>query len=179
MCNVTEILQPTKTVRKVTTREGVALDIRLADEHDEAALTALFAQVSDEDRCFRFLTAAPCVTSAQIDPLIHTDHFHTESFLAFDQATGHPVASALLACDRAMDTAEIAVSVRQDYRGKGVGWVLLDLLSDEAHMRGVGRVISIENRANRATIELEREKGFIARAVDGDPALVMLSKSFR
>jgi acetyltransferase len=179
MCNVTEILQSNKTVRNVTTREGIALDIRLADEHDEAALTALFAQVSDEDRCFRFLTAAPCVTAAQIDPLIHTDHFHTESFLAVDQPSGQPVASALLACDRAMDTAEIAVSVRQDYRGKGVGWALLDLLSDEAYLRGVRRVISIENRANRATIELEREKGFTASAVEGDPGLVMLSKSFR
>lgn len=179
MGEITDSPQSAKAVRRVTTREGIALDIRLADESDEAALTELFTQVSDEDRCFRFLTAAPCVTVAQIDPLIHTDHFHTESFLAFDQATGHPVASALLACDRAMDTAEIAVSVRQDYRGKGVGWVLLDLLSDEAHMRGVSRVISIENRANRATIELEREKGFTASAIDGDPALVMLSKSFR
>ena len=41
------------------------------------------------------------------------------------------------------------------------------------------RVIAIEDRENHAAIELEREKGFTPRAVEGDPTLVMLEKCLR
>jgi acetyltransferase len=69
--------------------------------------------------------------------------------------------------------------VHAAYRGKGVGWAMLGLLAQEAQHRGVRRVISIESRDNHAAIELEREKGFVPEAVEGDPSLVVLSRSFR
>lgn len=98
--------------------------------------------------------------------------------MAFDKGTGALVASAMLACDAQMETGEIAISVHRDYRGHGVAWALLDVLAAEAQRRGLKRVISIEDRGNRAAIELEREKGFEAHGVDGDAHLVMLEKRF-
>ncbi len=88
------------------------------------------------------------------------------------------VASAMLACDARMETGEIAVSVSTAYRGRGVGWTMLDLLAQEAEKRGLSRVISIEDRDNHAAIELEREKGFVAHGMDDDPHLAMLEKRF-
>ncbi|OCC22451.1 GCN5 family acetyltransferase [Croceicoccus estronivorus] len=163
---------------ELATRSGVTLEVRPATEADEAALTALFDNVSDEDRRFRFFTAGEHVSHEQLAPLIHVDHFTSESFLAFDKAGGALVASALLACDSKLDTGEIAVSIRSDYKGKGVGWALLDFLGQEAQRRGVRRVIAIESRDNHAAIELEREKGFVPEEFDGDPTLVILSKTF-
>jgi acetyltransferase len=81
--------------------------------------------------------------------------------------------------DGKLDTAEVAVSIRHDHRGLGIGWALLDLLAHEAERRGVRQVISIESRENHAAIELEREKGFRPEPFAGDPALVVLSKVFR
>ena len=164
---------------ELTTRTGMVLAVRPAGEADEPALTAFFDRVSDEDRRFRFFTAAAHVSHDQLDPLIHADHRQSESFLAFDKASGELVASALLACDKALDTAEVAVSIASDRKGQGVGWALLDMLGREAQARGVRRVIAIEDRANHAAIELEREKGFTPEAFDGDPTLVVLSKVFR
>jgi len=89
------------------------------------------------------------------------------------------IASALLACDNALDTAEVAVSISRDYKGQGVGWTLLDFLGREAARRGVRRVIAIESRDNHAAIELEREKGFTPEPFEGDPTLVILSKTYR
>lgn len=163
----------------ITTRSGLTLAVRPAKPEDEAQLTTFFDRVSDEDRRFRFLSAREHISDQQLDPLIHADHFRSESFLAFDQGTGALVASALLACDGAMDTGEIAVSIRSDYKGKGVGWAMLDLLGQEAQRRGARRVISIESRDNHAAIELEREKGFTPEPFEGDPTLVILSKTFR
>ena len=166
------------SLTELATRSGIALDVRAATEADEAALSALFDQVSDEDRRFRFFTASEHVSHEQLDPLIHADHFTSESFLAFDKASGELVASALLACDAKLDTGEIAVSIRSDYKGKGVGWALLDFLGQQAQGRGVRRVIAIESRDNHAAIELEREKGFTPEPFEGDPTLVILSKTF-
>lgn len=164
---------------QLSTRSGIVLDVRPANQADEAALAAFFDSVSDEDRRFRFLAAAEHVSQEQLAPLIHVDHYRSESFLAFDRSTGALIGSALLACDKALDTGEIAVSVRSDYRGKGVGWALLDFLGSKAQARGVRRVIAIESRDNHAAIELEREKGFTPEPFDGEPTLVILSKTFK
>lgn len=164
---------------QLTTRDGVVLDVRPVTEGDEAALTTFFDSVSEQDRRFRFFAAGEHVSHDQLDPLLHADHFRSESYIAFDHATGELVASGLLACDGKMDTGEVAVSVRADYRGRGVGWAMLGLLGNEAERRGVRRVISIESRDNHAAIEVEREKGFTPEAFEGDPTLVVLSKTFR
>lgn len=163
---------------QLTTRDGTVLSVRGAYAEDEDALAAFFDLVTAEDRRFRFLTAINHLGHDQLQPLTHVDHWRTESFVAFDAATGELVASAMLACDARMDTGEIAISIRGDYRGRGVAWTLLDLLAEEAERRGLNRVISIEDRDNHAAIELEREKGFEARGIDGDPHLVLLEKVF-
>jgi len=167
------------TITRLVTRSGVELEVRPALEADESVLTAFFDQVTDEDRRFRFFAASQHVSHDQLEPLIHADHFRSESFLAFNTTTKELIGSALLACDGALDTGEIAVSVRSDYKGKGVGWALLDFLGQEAERRGVRRVISIESRDNHAAIELEREKGFVPEAFEGDPTLVVLSRTYR
>ncbi|WP_067734322.1 GNAT family N-acetyltransferase [Novosphingobium naphthalenivorans] len=168
----------TKT-SQLTTRTGINLSVRPATEGDEAMLGTFFDAVSDDDRRFRFLAASEHVSHEQLEPLLTADHFQSESFLAFDTASGELVASALLACDAGLDTGEIAVSIRSDYKGKGVGWALLDFLAGEAKERGVRRVISIESRDNHAAIELEREKGFTPEPFDDEPTLVVLSKTLR
>lgn len=159
-------------------RDGQTIVVRAAFAEDETALEAFFDQVNAEDRRFRFLAASHHVGHDQLQPLTHADHWRTESFLAFDRPDGDIIGSAMLACDAQMDTGEIAVSVRGDWRGRGVGWALLDLLARAAQARGLKRVISIEDRANHAAIALEQEKGFAAHGVDGDPHLVMLEKRF-
>jgi acetyltransferase len=165
-------------MNQLATRDGLVLDVRAAFAEDEPLLEVFFDAVSDEDRRFRFLAASRHVSHDQLVPLTHVDHWRTESFLAFDRQSGALVASALLACDAQMDTGEIAISIRRDYRGRGVGWTMLDLLASEAQKRGLRRVISIEDRDNHAAIELERENGFVAQGIDGDPHLVLLEKCF-
>jgi acetyltransferase len=164
---------------ELTTRTGMVVTVRQAGAVDEPVLAAFFDQVSDEDRRFRFFSTSAHLSHDQLDPLLHADHFRSESFLGFDKASGELVASAMLACDNALDTAEVAVSIRKDCRGKGLGWALLDLLGRAAQARGVRRVVAIEDRANHAAIELEREKGFTPEYCDDDPTLVILSKTFR
>lgn len=163
----------------LATRSGIELEVRPATEADEAELGAFFDRVTDEDRRFRFFAAADHVGHNQLDPLVHTDHFRTESWLGINKASGQIVASGLLACDGPLDTAEVAISVCGNHKGKGIGWAMLDFLARQAQARGCRRVISIESRDNHAAIEVEREKGFKPEPFEGDPTLVVLSRTFR
>ncbi|MDE2436810.1 MAG: GNAT family N-acetyltransferase [Sphingomonadales bacterium] len=166
-------------VREMKTRNGDVLAVRPVTGDDEALLEEFFDRVSDEDRRFRFLSPRKHVGHEQLAPMVEIDHFRTETWVAFDEASGAVVGTAMLACDNPLDTGEVAVSVCKDWRGKGVGWALLDVVAKAAEQRGLRRVISIEDRENHAAIELEREKGFVPHGVDGDPTVVMLEKTFR
>lgn len=164
---------------RLDTRSGIELDVRPACAADESALAAFFDRVTEEDRRFRFLAAAEHVTHEQLEPLVNTDHFRTESWLAFNRASGQVVGSGVLACDGPLDTAEVAISVCGNHRGKGIGWAMLDFLARQAQLRGCRRVIAIESRDNHAAIELEREKGFRPEPFEGDPGLVVLARDLR
>lgn len=166
-------------VQELRTRSGAVIAVRPVCTEDEPLLAEFFDRVSDEDRRFRFLTAHKHLTHEQLVPMIEVDHFRTESFVAFDEASDTLVGHAMLACDNPLDTGEVAISVCQNWRGKGVGWALLDVLAEAARKRGLRRVIAIEDRENHAAIELEREKGFTPHGVEGDPTLVMLEKLLR
>ena len=161
------------------TRSGLMFDLRPVMSSDEAALTAFFDKLTDEDRRFRFLSGIVHVAPSQIAPVLHPDHFRSESWLAFERDSGDLAASGMLACDGPLENAEIAVSINASYRAKGLGWAMLNHLSSQAQKRGCRRVFSIELRENRAAIALERELGFVAEPCDDDPALVLLTRDLR
>lgn len=162
----------------VTTRDGVDLAVRRVELRDAYSLVEFFRKVTPEDRRFRFLSAQAHVGTNQVMPLVEVDNWSTVNFLAFDDESGELIATAMLACDPRMELGEVAVSIHADYKGRGVGWAMLDVLSDAARERGVKQVIAIEDRKNHSAIELEREKGFEPRPFAGDPALVVLTKTF-
>ncbi|MCC6926973.1 GNAT family N-acetyltransferase [Novosphingobium sp.] len=166
-------------IQEMRTRTGKTLAVRPVTVDDEALLADFYDRVSDEDRRFRFFTPRKHLTHEQLVPLVDVDHFRTESFLAFDEASDAVVAHAMLACDGPLDTGEIAVAVCKNWRGQGVGWAMLDVLAQAAQERGLRRVIAIEDRENHAAIELEREKGFTPHGVEDDPHVVMLEKLLR
>lgn len=162
----------------LATRYGFRFDIRLASHDDEPALAAFFAEVSDEDRRFRFLSGARQVTPGQLHEMTAFDHQRHETFLAFAPGDAEIIAAATLAADAAGGTGEVAISILPDFKGKGIGWTLLDHVAKEARAWGVNRLQSIESRDNRAAISLEREMGFSARAIEGEPGLVLLERAF-
>lgn len=157
------------------TRSGLQLQVRAARPSDRAALAEFFSHVSREDLRFRFLSALREVGEDRLNEMTIVDHDRTEDLLAFDDA-GRIAASAMIALDGAGETAEVAIAVRQDLKGRGIGWALLDRAAAYAQARGAKKLQSTESRANHAAIELEREMGFTVHSVPDDPSVVMVQK---
>lgn len=161
----------------ITTREGLQVSVRPAELEDEALLIELFDHVSPQDLRFRFLSAVKHVSRRQIADLIGVDHSAVESYIAFAKDTAPPIATAVLACDRGKRRAEVAISVRSEFKGHGLGWGLLGLMVQEAARRGMDRIESIEDRSNHDAIALEQNMGFTVKPYPDDPTLLLLSKS--
>ena len=161
---------------ELITRGGLRLHVRTAEPADEVLLAEFFRNVAPDDLRFRFLTGLNQVRREQLMAMLSVDHERTETLLAFDPGQDKLVAVAMLAGDEQLHTAEVAISVRADCKHKGVGWTLLDHVLRFAEQRGFSAVISIESRANREAIELEREMGFSVEEVPGDPTLVIVRR---
>jgi len=122
---------------KLTTRTGFRLAVRPAREGDEALLRDLFEHVTLDDLRFRFLSGMEHVGHDKLMAMLRVDHVHTETFLAFDREGGGLVATAMLAADPELVTAEVAISVDRDYKQRGIGWTLLEHVARIARATGI------------------------------------------
>lgn len=161
---------------RITTRSGVKLNVRPASPEDEALLEAFFGRVTPEDLRFRFLSPVRKPGHDMVAPLVQVDHTTTENFLAFAEDGDTLVATAMIAAEPSLERAEVAIAVSADFKHKGVGWSLLELVADYARARGIKAIESVEARDNREAIGLEQEMGFAATAYPGDSTLVLLRK---
>lgn len=162
--------------KDLTTRTGHRFHVRPVNESDEPALAEFFSHVTPEDLRFRFLTGLNTVGHDRLVALTQLDHHRKENFLAFADDRVTVIATAMLACDAAMDTGEVAISIRADYKNRGISWALLAHVARYAEAKGVKNLQSIESYTNHAAIDLEREMGFTARSYPGDAALMLIER---
>jgi acetyltransferase len=164
-----------KWAAKIATRDGLDLNVRPASPADEQALAEFFGQLSPPDLRFRFLSAMKQVTPALARQLVGVDHTQTENLLAFD-AQDRLMATAMIAAPDGTDDAEVAVAVRSDLKGHGIGWSMLGNACDYARSRGFKAVHSLQLSDDRAAIALEQQMGFQATPCADDMSLTILTK---
>ena len=158
---------------ELTTRSGLRLTLRPVDPADTDRVRELYHGLSPEDLRFRFLSAKRHLASTDLSRLIEVDHRSHEHLLAFDPQ-GALVGSLMLAADPAMEQAEVAIAVAAPAKGRGIGWTLLRHAADLARERGFRKLTAIESRDSHEALEVERDLGFTAKAMPGDPTLVLV-----
>ena len=100
-------------------------------------LLAGFERLGAESRYQRFLAPMAELSEDGITYLTDIDHHDHEALAAIDAETGDGVGVArfIRRADRP-DTAEAAVTVIDEWQGRGVGTALLDLLAERARAEG-------------------------------------------
>jgi acetyltransferase len=162
---------------ELTTNSGFVFQVRSASENDKGSLAEFFAHVTEDDLRFRFLSAIQKVGPAQLALLTRVDRLRSDSFLALDPVVGCVLASAMLAVEDDRESAEVAIVIRSDFKNRGIGWSLLEHVSNRAAAMGVKTLQAIESQDNRSAIGVEKEMGFTSRAYPGDATLTILEKS--
>ncbi len=158
----------------LTTRTGFEFFTRPAAAADEPDLGRFFENVTAEDLSFRFLSPMRRVGTQQLEAMTSYDHRTTENFLAFDKDRTTIFATAMLAADARLETAEVALAILPGYKKRGASWALLEHITRFARAKGIKTLESIERRDHRAAIGLEREMGFEEVPFPGDATLVII-----
>ncbi len=112
-------------------------DLRPLDNGETEALDRVFAGLSESSRFDRFLTPVPHLTSAMRQALAAVDGERHLAWLASVDGTPAGIARYVIT---EPGTAEIAFEVADQFHGRGLGAVLLDVITTVASAKGVRRL---------------------------------------
>ena len=82
------------------------------------------------------------------------------AFVAIEQASGAMLGVVRLHSDANYETGEYAILVRSDLKGRGLGWLLMQLIIAYARAEGLKRIEGQVLSENRTMLEMCRELGF-------------------
>jgi RimJ/RimL family protein N-acetyltransferase len=122
--------------RTLTARDGSQIVVRQIGPEDRALLDAAFQRLSPESRHQRFFGPMQSLTEAHLDYLTDVDHHDHEALVALDERGEH-----LIGVTRyvriAATVAEAAITVADDWQGRGVGTTLVEVLVQRALEEGI------------------------------------------
>ncbi len=116
-----------------------------------------FERLSPESRYRRFLVPIAGLTDEMVRYLTEIDHHDHEAIIALDEDTGEGVAVARYVRSRDRpDVAELAVTVMDDWQGKGLGTLLVEVLSARARAEGITTFSALMLARNDEMMDLLR-----------------------
>jgi GNAT superfamily N-acetyltransferase len=124
----------------------------------ESALLGGFARLSPESRYRRFLAPMKELTEATVRYLTEIDHHDHEAMIALDEQTCEGIGVARYVRDLDYpDVAEVAVTVIDDWQGRGLGTLLLEVISARARQEGITRFTALMLATNKEMMDLLQE----------------------
>jgi RimJ/RimL family protein N-acetyltransferase len=146
--------------RMAVLRDGSAVLIRQVRSADASLLADGFARLGPASRQMRFLGVKKELSAAELRYFTDVDHHDHEALAALDYAGGHGVGIARYIRDAGdPQAAEIAVTIVDDWQGRGLGTELLARLSDRARSGGIRRFTALADAGNVAVAALLRNAG--------------------
>ena len=124
----------------IALRDGSHVRIRQGHSTDKELLRRGFERLSPESRYRRFLAPIPELTEDMVRYLTEIDHHDHEAMIALDEDTGEGIGVARYVRDpQRPEVAEVAVTVIDDWQGRGLGTLLLEVISARARDEGITR----------------------------------------
>jgi acetyltransferase len=153
---------------------GVRVTVRPIRPEDEAAHHDLVEAMTPEDLRLRFFGAVGSFDHSQLARMTQIDYDREMALIA--TVTSEEGLSRTLGVVRAVadpdnETAEFAVAVRSDQKGRRLGQLLMDRIIRYARARGTHWLVGEALRENVAMISLAKKCGFTITRTE-DPGVV-------
>ncbi len=159
---------------ETTLRDGTPVLIRAVVPQDKPLLMDGFGRLSEASRFRRFMSGVTQLSEEQLRYLTeidYTNHFAWAAVRADRPAEGMGVARYVRLPDEP-DVAEAAVTVVDEYQGKGLGTLLMGLLAVAARAAGIRKFRAYALVENEPMVTLLEELG--ARAHVDEPGVVRM-----
>jgi GNAT superfamily N-acetyltransferase len=155
---------------ELTLPGGSRIVVRPIRPSDRVLLSQIFDRLSAKSRFRRFLMPMPQLGDSQLYYLTEVDHRDHEALIALDAGTGQGVGVARYV-RTGVEVAEAAVTVADDWHGRGVGTALLELLAARGREAGFKRFSALVLHSNREILAVLRRLGPVELTEAGDGAL--------
>jgi acetyltransferase len=166
---------PTEWERQIVVRDGWTVDVRPLRPEDEPAVVRLLQQVSPEDLRLRFFHSMREFSHQFVARLTQLDYARAMAFAAIDPQTRDIIGVVRLHSDSRYETAEYAILLRSDLKGKGLGWALMQLLIAYARSEGLKSLFGEVLNENVNMLNMCRDIGFEVRRDPKEPAVSLVS----
>ena len=158
---------PSQWERHIQVKDGWRVFVRPIRPEDEPLIRDHSHHVTPNDLRLRFFAPMKEFTHQFIARLTQLDYARAMAFVAFDEETKEPLGVARIHSDSIYESAEYAILLRSDLKGRGLGWALMQLIIEYARSEGLKAIWGDVLHENSAMLDMCRNLGF---EVKSDPA---------
>ena len=151
---------PKEWERSSQLRDGTPIRFRPVRPEDEPLYPPFLRQIAPADLRLRFFAPQKDFSHTAIARFTQIDYARAMAFLAIDEASGDMLGVGRLHIMAHSDTAEYAVLVRSDMKGRGLGWLLMQMLIDYARHEGITTIRGEVLADNTTMLRMCSELGF-------------------
>lgn len=163
------------TPNSLELRDGAEIEIRPISPSDRELLRDAFERLSPESRYRRFFGPMPELSDRELDYLTQVDHSDHEALIAIDRHGGEMVGVArFIRIDPDGSAAEPAITIVDDWQGRGVGSALLHALVARATDEGIRRFDAPVLASNTEAIRVLQQLGHTTRQREGPEVLLRI-----
>jgi acetyltransferase len=159
---------PKEWERRVALRDGAAVLVRPIRPEDEALYGPFFAAVTERDLRLRFFAPVKEFSHAFIARFTQLDYARAMAFIALDESSGQMLGVVRLHANVNYDIGEYAILLRSDCKGRGLGWLLMQMIIDYARAEGLKTIEGQVLLENVEMLNMCRELGFKIAADPND-----------
>ena len=154
--------------------QGLRITVRPIRPEDEAAHHDFVEAMTPEDLRLRFFGAVGSFDHSQLARMTQIDYDREMALIATvqsDEGLARTLGVVRAVADPDNETAEFAVAIRSDQKGRRLGRLLTDRIIRYARARGIHWLVGEALRENTAMIALARASGFTITPTE-DPSVV-------
>ena len=152
---------PAEWERHESLRDGRGILVRPIKGEDETLYPDFIAAESVEDGRRRFFGAVRDLSEASIAKFTHLDYKRAMAFIALDEADGKMLGVVRLHREAdTLDVGEYAVIVRSDFKGRGLGRLLMRRLIEWSKTAGIKTITGLVLADNVEMLRLCELLGF-------------------
>ena len=170
---------PKEWERSAELRDGTRILVRPVRPEDEPLYGPFFAAVTPQDLRLRFFAPVKEFGHRFIARLTQIDYARAMAFVAIEEAMGNMLGVIRLHADANYDSGEYAVLVRSDLKGRGLGYLLMQLIIEYARAEGLKTIEGQVLSENTAMLAMCKELGFDIALDPRDPDTYMVKLAVR
>src|SRR6266446_1082662 len=160
---------PKEWERHAELRDGTKILVRPVRPEDEPLYPPFLAAVTQQDLRLRFFAPVKEFGHTFIARFTQIDYARAMAFIAIEESSGNMLGVVRLHADANYERGEYAVLVRSDLKGRGLGYLLMQMIIEYARAEDLKVIEGQVLRENTAMLAMCRELGFSLSPDPNDP----------